>query len=299
MEQDKIIVMMSTYNGEKFVKEQIESILNQENVEVKLIIRDDGSDDSTKDIINGLKKENIELIAGSNIGWKESFNELLRGAGTCQYYAFSDQDDVWLPEKLARGISFIKKEKVPCLYYSDATIVDEKLNKIGIKKNKAPFPEKETNLVNCAGQGCCMVFNYAAKELFCKYKPREVFSHEAWMSILCNYFGKVFYDNHSYILYRQHSGGNVNGAFRPSVYKLFVNYIHSIKNHSMYPHYADEIFNGYGEYLDSEDKKIILNFITYKKSWKSKLALVFKPSLHRESIMGTFGLKLAFLFSLF
>lgn len=144
-----------------------------------------------------------------------------------------------------------------------------------------------------------MVFNYAAKELFCRYRPKEIFSHEAWMSVLCNYFGKVFYDNNAYILYRQHIGGNVNGAFRPSFLKLLKDYIASIKGESMYPHYADELLNGYEEILEQRDKKIILYFVNYKTSWKSKLALIFNPALHRESLAGTIGLKLAFLISKF
>lgn len=134
MEEDNIIVMMSTYNGEKYIKEQIESIFSQKGVNIKLIVRDDGSNDLTRNIVEGFEDERIELISGENLGWKESFNELVRYAGTCEFYAFSDQDDVWIPEKLKTGIAFIKGQTIPCLYYCDAMIADENLNIIGIKK---------------------------------------------------------------------------------------------------------------------------------------------------------------------
>ena len=105
-----VSVLMSTYNGEKYIREQIESILNQKKVKVHLLIRDDGSQDSTIEIVKEYanKYPNVSVYAGKNIGIGNSFMELLRNAPEADYYAFADQDDVWLDGKLERAIELIK-----------------------------------------------------------------------------------------------------------------------------------------------------------------------------------------------
>ena len=103
----EVAVLMSTYNGEKYLREQVKSIFQQEQVKVSLYVRDDGSTDNTIKIINELQKEydNIFLIKGENIGWRRSFRYLIDNVPTkYEYYAFSDQDDFWLKRKLIRAI---------------------------------------------------------------------------------------------------------------------------------------------------------------------------------------------------
>lgn len=94
----KVIVLMSTYNGEKYLKEQIDSILNQVKVEVFLMIRDDGSSDNTIAILKEYERQNrnIKIIKGKNIGVGNSFMQLLYNSAEAEYYAFADQDDVWV-----------------------------------------------------------------------------------------------------------------------------------------------------------------------------------------------------------
>ena len=100
---------MSTYNGERYLREQIDSILQQIDVEIELIIRDDGSNDGTVQIIEeyASKYPCISYYCGDNVGVGKSFMELLKNAPTADYYAFSDQDDVWLKDKLIRAVKAI------------------------------------------------------------------------------------------------------------------------------------------------------------------------------------------------
>ena len=116
----KIAVLMSTYNGEKYIEQQIKSILAQENVDVTLYIRDDGSFDNTVYCIKKFQDKNINIIIGDNKGPCNSFLELVNLVDdTYDYYAFSDQDDVWLPQKLKKSIDLIEKINVSeksCLY---------------------------------------------------------------------------------------------------------------------------------------------------------------------------------------
>ena len=131
----KVMVLMSTYNGEKYLREQIDSILGQTGVSVKLLIRDDGSKDNTVEIVKQYCKENddIKLVEGKNVGFAESFMELVYRANLysdISYFAFSDQDDVWLNDKLISAIHMLEgihEKNAPNLYFSTARAVDKDL----------------------------------------------------------------------------------------------------------------------------------------------------------------------------
>lgn len=96
MNTKSVQVVMSTYNGEKYLKEQIDSILSQEGVDVRLYIRDDGSSDRTTDILASYQEhKNVKIEKGNNLGFAKSFLTALDECDEADYYAFSDQDDVW------------------------------------------------------------------------------------------------------------------------------------------------------------------------------------------------------------
>ena len=151
MSLPQVCVLMSTYNGENYIVEQINSILKQINVTVELIIRDDGSSDNTSSIIRKFENDysNILFIQGENVGVGRSFMELLKYAPESDYYSFADQDDVWLEDKLCRAVNMIKElenegvdncrhQILPVLYSSNQILVDENLNKYGIRFESEP-----------------------------------------------------------------------------------------------------------------------------------------------------------------
>ena len=129
-------VIMSTYNGEKYIEEQIQSIFNQKECNVSLLVRDDGSTDKTIEIVKELSlKYNIKLIQGENLRAAKSFLEAIKFTDEeNDFFAFSDQDDVWLDDKLLNAIKCIEKynDKI-LLYASNLTAVNEKLE---IMQNK-------------------------------------------------------------------------------------------------------------------------------------------------------------------
>ena len=109
MNNPEVLVLLSSYNGEKYIKEQIDSILTQKNITVKLFIRDDGSTDATRNILKEYEKySNCVVVFGDNIGAANSFLWLIQNAHSSGYYAFSDQDDIWDRDKLSSAISIIK-----------------------------------------------------------------------------------------------------------------------------------------------------------------------------------------------
>ncbi|HOV15546.1 MAG TPA: glycosyltransferase, partial [Spirochaetota bacterium] len=123
----KINILMSTYNGEKYLKEQLDSLLNQTYKNIKIYIRDDGSSDNTLNILKEYNKENkINLFVGENIGFVKSFFWLIKNSDNADYYSFSDQDDVWFPGKLEKAINLLNKydSQIPTLYFSNFDYYD-------------------------------------------------------------------------------------------------------------------------------------------------------------------------------
>ena len=122
----KVQVLLSTYNGEKYLKEQLDSIIAQKGVDVHILARDDGSKDDTIKILEGY--ENIDIIKGSNIGVCKSFFELINKSGEYDYYSFADQDDVWDCDKLVIAINKLEKcNSKPAVYASNTRLVDANL----------------------------------------------------------------------------------------------------------------------------------------------------------------------------
>lgn len=291
----KVQVLLSTYNGEKYIKEQIKSIFNQIGVDVFCLVRDDGSQDNTLKILYELKKiyKNLEVISQKNIGWRKSFKKLVYLSNdNMDYYSFSDQDDVWLPNKLKRGIEVLEKENnnIPLLYYSNAYIVDNDLNIIGEKKNIKPPVIKENFISACYGQGCTMIFNLKANQYFKLYETKNDISHEHWLSCLCAYFGKIIYDPFYSIFYRQHEH-NVFGSKKNNKFYLLKEWILKKKNYKDSLCYQ-ELYDGYFEYLEIKDKKILLDFIKSEKSMMARIKLILNPNIKRYSKLGTLFFKL-------
>ena len=136
MESKKIAVLLSSYNGEQFIKEQIDSVLNQKECKVSLLVRDDGSTDNTIKILeNYVNKGNLNYYCGKNLKPAKSFLDLVKHSPECEFYAFCDQDDVWEEDKLISAINQIGDTSTPTCYHSAYMMVDKDLNEIGIGGN--------------------------------------------------------------------------------------------------------------------------------------------------------------------
>lgn len=215
----KINVLMSTYNGEKYLKEQIDSILGQKGVDVHLTIRDDGSNDDTIDIINDYVKTDtrVQFYKGVNLGPANSFMELLYQSGDYEYYAFADQDDIWLEDKLLRAAEQLEGIKYPCLYSSNQITVDSNGRQIEKRYSEAPPTDLANTMICNRLAGCTMVLNRKLRDILIRddIRPDPEFlrlrMHDVWVAMIANCFGRVIYDPEAYILYRQHEN-NVVGA---------------------------------------------------------------------------------------
>ena len=208
---------MSVYNGEKYIAEQLESIINQDIGNIELYVRLDGSsDDSLKIIKMYLDKIPMCVFNESNIGPKKSFWKLLNIAPDADYYAFADQDDFWFSDKLSRAILCLEnlEQEQPLLYCSAVQPTDEKLNPIVITKKKhliyTDFPH---SLIYSLSQGCTFVFNREAVRQARKYSMETNFVmwHDWLLHKIVAMMGTVHYDSTPSMYYRQHKN-NAIGA---------------------------------------------------------------------------------------
>lgn len=272
---------MSTYNGEQFLQEQLDSIYNQEDVTIKLIIRDDGSSDNTVAIIKEYQKrfENIQLIEGANIGCEESFKELLYMPIEADYYAFSDQDDVWHPNKLISAIHNINTYNcdlsVCNLMLADANMNIENplFNDVSIKKVKDSFEKKLIDNLH----GCVQVWTKKLHSIIQSYKPRETFGHDAWVNAIANCVSKTFVDSTCFINYRLHDN-NTSGYARNLKQQINSGIRHYfLSKNSTNDLLCKNIIDGYSKYFNISDKKYnILKIVsTYKSNFRSRIELIF------------------------
>lgn len=216
MNKKKIVVLLSTYNGEQYLKEQIESILRQKTSHrVDVMIRDDGSDDNTIEILQSYEAEYPErfrVYYEKNIGYIRSFFELIRKAEGYDYYALSDQDDIWLEDKLETAVAQCEAcaEERPLLYGSSSFLVNEQLEVVGETQKNLRGITWDNLLIQNIMPGHAQVFNDA----LCRILKRDVdcskiYVHDFWITYMAMLYGKVIFDNESHTLYRQHGTNTV------------------------------------------------------------------------------------------
>ncbi|HEY0222617.1 MAG TPA: glycosyltransferase [Lactovum miscens] len=205
----KVVVIMSTYNGEKYIREQIDSILDQDYTNFYLSIRDDGSLDKTNKILNEYISNNaqVKVEFGENQGYCKSFFDLLRKE-EADYYALADQDDIWLVDKLSTAISDLQNhetENLPLLWFSNLDLYDGEMNYLG-----TPNPDKRnydlaSSLFTCIGPGMSYVINREARDRIITYSTDTIHEHDFWISRVVEATGKVIYNPKSFIKYRRHN----------------------------------------------------------------------------------------------
>lgn len=214
----KIAVLMSTYNGEKYLREQLDSILNQVgDFELDLYVRDDGSDDGTIGILEKYKEENkLQWYSGANLKPARSFIDLLCKCKKYAYYAFADQDDYWYQDKIQRGINRLCQQKGPALYCSNAELVDKDLKSLGRNVYKTR-PRTDFATIMCAGGllGCTMFFNDELAEIIkINKKNSEMILHDFYMAAVCaSIGGNISYDSNPTMKYRQHEKNVVGVSY--------------------------------------------------------------------------------------
>lgn len=274
----KTTVIMSSYNGEKYIREQIESILAQDQKDLLIYIRDDGSTDATVEIIQEYVKTGRVLIdAGRNLGAKLSFMQAIHNAPKADYYALADQDDIWEVNKISVGIkqiSELEDGKAPVLYHSALKLADKDGNVYATTGtyNNIGFLNGENRSIT----GCTVIFNSKLMELLRVYNPKSFPMHDAWIHNLCLAVdGKVIYDEEAHLRYRQHENnvvGGSKGLF--GAIKRRYRYLKKMEKNQISNMYK-EIVDNYSDKMPQKNIEKANRLCSYNKSFFNKVNVLF------------------------
>lgn len=206
-------VLISTYNGEKFVRQQIASILEQIPEDTLILIRDDGSTDNTIHEIKKINDARISIEEGKNIGFGPSFMRLIQACPeSIDIIMLADQDDVWLPDKYSNAVAEIKcKNNAPMLICTTQRLTDENLYPLEDTRTWPREPSFENALAENIVTGCTACFNNAALRILKKNnEPEKLYFHDWWIYLVISALGEVKSLSNPSLLYRQHQN-NVIG----------------------------------------------------------------------------------------
>ena len=286
----KVNILMSTYNGQQFLAEQIRSIQDQSYTDWTLFIRDDGSSDNTKEILKDFERQDsrIHLIdsdKSDNLGVIKSFHKLVNH-DRADYYFFSDQDDVWLPNKLELSLKEAQNylADLPLMVYMDLKVVNQDLEIMTESMVKSQSHHANTELVqelteNTVTGGVAMI-NHALAEMW--QETDDILMHDWYLALLASAFGDLVYIDQPGELYRQHSD-NVLGARTLS--KRFKKWI---RPHILFAVYWDLIKNSQKQArhllqmpLSQSNRELIEAFVT----------IMDKPMFERFRILRKYGLR--------
>lgn len=274
----RVAVLMSTYNGEKYIREQIDSILSQEcDCEIALIVRDDGSTDGTKALLDLYQNRNIlKWYEGENVGPAKSFLDLLKKCKGYDFYAFADQDDIWKKGKIQKGVHTLSKKTGPNLYFSNAELVDAEQKSLNAVVYKRP-PAIDFETMSCAGGvlGCTVVFNRELAEAIQNAEsPRNVIMHDFYVAEVCLALGgEITYDSETNILYRQHANNTIGVAH--GMISAIKDRIHVIIQNKKIgiAEQAEEILKIYDQELPLNSRIWLTKIARYKKNFINRIAL--------------------------
>lgn len=274
-----ITVLLAVYNGEKYLKEQIESILNQSVKDIKIIIRDDGSTDNSADIISfycNKYPDKISCAIGSPTGSaKGNFIELLKNCDS-KYIMFCDQDDVWLPEKIEKTLAAMQlaeqNGKGPVLVHTDLKVVNQNLDEIApslfsfqkLIQDNITLPKL---LVQNYVTGCTVMINRALKEK-CGEIPKKCIMHDWWLALVAVLFGELVCVNEPTMLYRQHEYNQVGAkaAYGISFIKRKLSTLDKVReNYNATYVQAKALLECYGDALNDQQRKTIEKYCEIPK----------------------------------
>ncbi len=303
----KITILLSTYNGEEYLKEQLDSLFIQTYKNIEIIVRDDASSDKTLEI---LKYYDIKLLSSDvNLGIKKSFETLLRYAcenSDAEYFMFCDQDDVWNNDKIEKTLEEMQEleklygNNIPLLVHTDLEVVDENLKIISSSMWKYEYILPQYNtfnrlLIQNTITGCTMMIN---KELAKKSLdiPEEAIMHDWWIGLIASCFGKISYLEESTIKYRQHGKNTIGTEGKKN--KIIRKALGLLNKKNEYINHIDINISQAKGFLKLFNSKLDINKINLlesfstikKKTFFERKRIIIKHNLFKQGIFRNIGL---------
>lgn len=293
--QKKVLVFMATYNGEAYLQIQIDSILNQKDVQVSIIVADDKSTDLTPQILEDNKKKHPNFnyyINDKNKGFTYNFLDLIYSQkNEYDYYALADQDDFWQEDKLISAITKIEEKGSDkgTLYCSNLTLADANLKPFGLQENKKILKTNKYNyIVGNIATGCTIVFDAKLFEKILSYYPQKIQLHDYWLFLIAVFAGDYIYDFEPHILYRQHGKNQIGSNKKFFTRKKFSKFIHNSYSQTTI---ISELIKGFDQDISEEDMKYLKIAAEYKKSFVSLCKLAFSRKIKRRRFNFLFRIK--------
>lgn len=271
-----VSVLLSSYNGQKYIKELVDSVLTQEEVNVKLQVRDDGSTDDTLKILESYHDSRISIRTGENLKPAKSFLTLLHECDESDYYAYCDQDDVWYPKKLIKAVRALETYHEPALFISTYDVVDKQLKKMFTYDMKFYEPMRlQDTLIYRAPSACNMVFNHEMRKKVNRKIPENARMHDFWTLLVAELhdFPIITLDE-PLIKYRQHESNTVSitPTIRERVTRLMKSFT---KGDNERWRQAKELYDIYKDEISGDKLDLLKLFVNYRDSFTNRI-LLFK-----------------------
>lgn len=277
-----IDILLATYNGEKFLKEQIVSVQNQSHAGWRLLIHDDGSVDNTIAIIKDFLSDPRIILVDDGIKFGnagKNFMHLL-SLSTSDFIMFCDQDDIWMENKVEIHFNGIRHRKTPTMIYSNGYIYKNNINTqiefITFHRNNL----QDSIFLNGGIHGCCVMLNRLLLEKINHIFPDYVYMHDHFVTMLSVTFGETIYIDKPLMLYRQHDN-NVTGNIETSLFrklKTFLNYHNPIIERRHY-NANKSFFETYKRIMDEGKRKLFIDYLRFPEvNLVQRLAIVIKNS---------------------
>jgi glycosyltransferase involved in cell wall biosynthesis len=284
-------VLLATYNGEKFLEEQLQSLEQQKDVNVRVWANDDGSDDATLKILLKWQRSGliVDITKTQRIGSTRAFLKLLSEHSDSEYVAFCDQDDVWDPIKLITQVGNLTSE-MPMAITSERLFIDEAGTIIGKSKKLRMAPSFENAIVENIAPGNTILMNNRAIKLVNEFSNPTVEHYDSWIYLLTSAFGKVECLNQPLIKYRIHENNLV--GLRRYVFRRFITSTQNYLKQAQYfnVHAAKDISNCKRSSLED------LVSIFEKRNTFQKFVQLLKLEVTRQRKLDAFVIKVIFIF---
>ena len=292
MSEPLVAILLSTYNGERFLGEQLDSLLAQTHRNTRIVVRDDGSTYGTRAILDRYARAhpNIQITFGENLRNVASFFWLVDHAPQeAAYLCFCDQDDVWEADKVARGVRALQGLDGPAMVFTNVHIVDAALGLLATDGNRAPRGTAfENSLVQNVATGCTVMFNAAAAAAVRDRKVRhgKLIQHDWWLYQVISAIGTVVYDAYPTLRYRQH-GANVIG--RPMGFRFWSARLKRQLNPSrqrLWPQ-AAELLRVHGTELPPPKRRVLEEFVASaaSSSWLERTRYALRAPVYRQQAL--------------
>lgn len=295
--KDRVNVLLPTYNGARYLREQLQSIEIQTLPVARITFRDDGSTDGSDALVRewAAGRPNVRWLQGPRLGAANSFFTLLDSCGDeCDYFAFADQDDVWFPDKIERAVFCLgcRGTEEPAMYCSRAEYVDESLGHIGYSRipKKVDFMNA---LVENIVIGCTVVLNRSARNLLRRRLPQKALMHDWWCYLVLSGLGEIVFDERPGIKYRQHAGNVVGGTSSriELVRRGIARFVKSSPGAKPLSDQAIEFRECFADSLTQQKRRAIDRFLTVRENLWARLYYNLTMDVWRQSWIDTATLR--------